>query len=100
MAEYIEIGQLWKCETCYHSDQYGCLLGGFGCDHGESYRPDYGKLKKADVAPVVRCKNCLHWQDNNGGYPHDECRWDKDETPDADDFCSYGERKDGGGDAN
>lgn len=25
---------------------------------------------------------------------YDECKWCKDETPNADDFCSYGERKD------
>ena len=42
---------------------------------------------------IVRCKECKYWQDNNGGYPHEECRWSKDETPDADDFCSYGERE-------
>lgn len=47
----------------------------------------------ADVEEVVRCKDCKYWQDNNGGYPHEECRWGKEETPDADDFCSYGERK-------
>jgi hypothetical protein len=50
---------------------------------------------KADFAEVVRCKDCAYWQDNNGGYPHEECRWGKDETPDADDYCSFGERKDG-----
>lgn len=49
----------------------------------------------ADVVPVVRCKDCKYWQDNNGGYPHEECRWGHGETPDANDFCSYGERKDG-----
>lgn len=48
-----------------------------------------------DAVPVVRCKDCKYWQDNNGGYPHDECCWGKGETPDQDDFCSYGERKDG-----
>ena len=47
----------------------------------------------ADVAPVVRCKDCQYWQDNNGGYPHPECRWGHGETPNEDDFCSYGERK-------
>lgn len=46
-----------------------------------------------DVVGVTRCKDCKYWQDNNGGYPHEECRWWKDETPYADDFCSYGERK-------
>lgn len=53
-----------------------------------------------DAEPVIRCKGCEYWQDNNGGYPNEECRWREDETPDADDFCSYGERKGGkGGDA-
>lgn len=48
-----------------------------------------------DVIEVVRCEDCVFWQDNNGGYPHEECRWCKDETPDAYDYCSYGMRKDG-----
>ena len=48
-----------------------------------------------DAVEVVRCKDCKYWQDNNDGYPHEECRWVHEETPDADDFCSYGERKEG-----
>lgn len=52
-------------------------------------------IPTADVAPVVRCKDCKYWQDNNDGYPHEECRWGHGETPDANDFCSYGERKEG-----
>ena len=47
---------------------------------------------KQDAVPVVRCGECEYYQDNNGGYPHEECRWGHDETPDADDFCSYGKR--------
>jgi len=42
---------------------------------------------------IIRCKDCRYWQDNNGGYPHDECRWNKDETPNEDDYCSYAERR-------
>ena len=65
------------------------------------YQSWYAEKIKAipadDVAPVVRCKDCKYWQDNNDGYPHEECRWGHGETPDADDFCSYGERKDGDG---
>lgn len=53
-----------------------------------------------DAVPVVRCKDCKYWQDNNDGYPHEECRWGGNgETPDANDFCSYGEQKDGDSDA-
>lgn len=47
-----------------------------------------------DMQDVVRCKDCKYYQDNNNGYPHDECKWCQDETPNADDFCSYAERKD------
>ena len=47
-----------------------------------------------DAVPVVRCKDCRYYQDNNGGYPNADCKWCKDETPDADDYCSCGERKD------
>ena len=46
-----------------------------------------------DAVEVVRCKDCKYWQDNNDGYPHEECRWEHGETPDANDFCSYGERR-------
>lgn len=56
-------------------------------------------MPAVDVAPVVRCKGCKYWQDNNDGYPHEECRWGHGETPDADDFCSYGTRKEGDDDA-
>lgn len=46
-----------------------------------------------DAVPVVRCKDCRYYQDNNGGYPNANCKWCKDETPDADDYCSCGERE-------
>ena len=42
---------------------------------------------------LIRCKDCIYWQDNNEGYPHIGCKWREDETPDPDDFCSAGERK-------
>lgn len=47
-----------------------------------------------DAIEIVRCKDCIYWQDNNGGYPHIMCRWNTDETPDEDDYCSWGERRD------
>lgn len=49
----------------------------------------------ADVAPVVRCKDCENAQNECGGmiicrvYKH--IMW-------LQDFCSYGKRKDGGAD--
>ena len=47
------------------------------------------------VGELVRCKDCIYWQDNNSGYPHIGCKWREDETPDPDDYCSVGERKEG-----
>ncbi len=83
MAEYIERENYCKRV---------CL-----CDNERCSRDSctIWKAPAADVAPVIRCKDCEYWQDNNGGYPNEECRWREDETPDADDFCSYGKRKDG-----
>ena len=64
-----------------------------------SQRKVWERLKQyeeSDAIPVVRCKDCKYWQDNNDGYPNEECRWGHGETPDANDFCSYGERKNNG----
>lgn len=41
---------------------------------------------------LLRCKDCQYWQDNNGGYPHSDCKWNENETPDEEDFCSGAER--------
>ena len=60
-------------------------------------RPTRSQFKRMAVQlgyeKVVHCKDCKYWQDNNDGYPHEECRWGHGETPDANDFCSYGERR-------
>lgn len=53
-------------------------------------------VEQAPTVPaeiVVHCRECKYYQDNNGGYPNSDCRWRQDETPDADDFCSYDERR-------
>jgi hypothetical protein len=52
----------------------------------------------ADVAEVVRCKNCKWFADNNGGEWYG-CQMFQvvqitpEDAPKPDDFCSYGERK-------
>ena len=50
-------------------------------------------LRPVSREQVILCRDCRFWQDNNDGYPHPECRWGNDETPDADDYCSFAERK-------
>ena len=51
-------------------------------------------IKSADVAPVVRCKNCENWQtDWNPSIPDRHYCAVMDSMMKADDFCSYGERR-------
>lgn len=98
MAEYVErealIAWLKRIQLKDLSDGRGLCRVIFEEDFKHAIRtlPD-GAI--ADVAPVIWCEDCQYWQDNNGGYPNEECRWREDETPDADDFCSYGKRMDG-----
>lgn len=57
----------------------------------------------ADVAPVVRCKDCKHYRNYPNGlcYLHTEPKTNargysgEAVCVEPDDFCSYGERKDG-----
>ena len=61
--------------------------------------------KKVDVVrcndckkvEVVRCKDCKHWKCNQNTEEWGKCKWISDEQFDvvmnADDFCSYGERR-------
>lgn len=48
---------------------------------------DIDEAPAADVAPVVRCRECIH-RDGTPGQPNILCFQMKD-----DDFCSYGERR-------
>ena len=53
------------------------------------------KLPAADVAPVVRCKDCQNWKRNVGitDSPNGHC-FEHDIDTNGRDFCSYGARKD------
>ena len=49
-------------------------------------------LPTADVVEVVRCKNCIYWDNASNWTP--ECRLLCGlSSPNEDDFCSYGERR-------
>lgn len=69
------------------------------------------KLPAADVAPVVRCKDCKHFKNYGktsllmdgknikAGWCHRRARYDEEYRMPPDGFCSYGEPKmDGGAD--
>ena len=51
-----------------------------------------------DAVEVVRCKGCKHWEPVHEHIPHMECQifcgaYEHGYPTNADDFCSYGERK-------
>lgn len=78
---------------------------GDGADFGfglKNIKSTINAIPAADVAPVVRCKDCVHWDDDPDTYgadygPKGKCMKSFETMP-ADDFCSHGERKDGGDD--
>lgn len=86
MSRYIDVDVLLLKIDLHGTNKFGML--------DEDIREFIRSIPTADVAEVVRCKDCKYYQDNNGGYLQDMCRWRQDETPDEDDFCSFGERKD------
>lgn len=88
MSRYIDADKAYETVGNYHKDFARSIAD------LTSLREVLEDTPTADVVEVVRCKDCKYYQDNNDGYPHGECRWQTDETPNADDFCSYGERKD------
>lgn len=121
MAEYIEREKIKTCfaqiivnnseDKPYYSIMYwenGEMNIGFS-----SYKLDYVRRwlneefevkRNVDVAPVVHCRDCKHFN-----HEHMECENEAVSTDheggaeyslnfELDDFCSYGERKDGGAD--
>lgn len=80
MAEYIDREEY--CEKhCRCSNEY--------CDRQSC---PIWKAPAADVAPVVRCKDCKYNVGTKKCLNPDSFF----AVPKDDDFCSYGERKDGG----
>ena len=110
MAEYIEREALMRrikeihCAECdsYHGARCRACWVDDTLDYIDSEQA-------ADVAPVLRCRDCKYWGDEAGKLQHSDgvlfarCKvhnylidgrhtgW----CPTENDFCSYGERKDG-----
>lgn len=97
MAEYIERTAVFEqfdnadadvCET----DDFGGVDYGFGM---KNIKELINAIPAADVAPVVYCKNCKHYDLGvclkiySDGNAHPEA-W---QSRRPEDFCSYGERK-------
>lgn len=66
----------------------------------EMSEEEFDAFPDADAVPVVRCKDCKWFADNNGGEWYGckmfhVVRITPEDAPKPDDFCSYGERKEG-----
>ena len=100
MAEYINRDATIKAIHDVYEYGFPTASGAFD-DFATKIVPSLlNSIPAADVAPVVRCKDCVHWDDDPDTYgadygPKGKCM-KSFETMCADDFCSYGERKDGG----
>lgn len=98
MAEYIGRETFLKdiedryCLPCKEAgkDHNGCMCRACWVD---DMRGEVIDAPAADVAPVVRCKDCKHHYDCG---IHFCDRLGMDCPDDSDFFCSYGVRKDGG----
>lgn len=103
MAEYIERGALMQFPIRH--DHYDRKNGNKHFINGIETVLEYAEnLPAADVAPVVRCKDCKWFADNNDGewfgcWLFQTIQIIPEDAPKPEDFCSYGEPKmDGGGD--
>lgn len=103
MTEYIERGALMQFPI--RRDHYDRKNGNEHFMNGIESVLEYAEnLPAADVAPVVRCKDCKWFADNNDGdwlgcWLFQTIQIIPEDAPKPEDFCSYGEPKmDGGGD--
>ena len=92
MTEYIE--RLAAIEAAI--DEFKSTL----CDDLEAwmFEARLNAVPAADVAPVIRCKDCVWFADNNNGEWYGCWLFNAiragDTKPTLNDYCSYGERKD------
>ena len=92
MAEYIER------EALLEDIQAAVENGGMGSMVAGALKRYVTRVPAADVAPVVRCRDCKHAWIHPCGYVycHRDGRNAYEMTFNLDSFCSYGERKDNG----
>lgn len=87
-ADKLERQEYWGNERCF--------------DYVDA--EDIDNAPTVDAVPVVRCKGCMHYRNYPNGlcYLHTEPKTNargysgEAVCVEPDDFCSYGERKDGG----
>ena len=84
MAEYIER------EALLNSKQWRSLKSEFDQTRAKCI---IATFPAADVVEVVRCKECKYWECGKDYEPYCNHWGNMMSETNADDFCSYGERK-------
>lgn len=80
------------------------ILEGLGYDRAQNGELEktvtavYESAPAADVVEVVRCRECVYWEPASPTRISGNCNRSFEISSWAHDFCSYGERKDGGQD--
>ena len=79
------------CKECFHEKACKEMFESMGYKVNDDYKGNANRcntfINKADVVPVVRCKDCTEWD-------KDECECSHWYGFKENDYCSYGERKD------
>lgn len=80
-----------------------CNSSAHTCKRGECFNScneakALSSVPAADVMPVVRCRECIYWEPASPSRKSGNCNRSFDIPAWANDFCSYGKRKDGGQD--
>ncbi len=99
MTDYIK-----RTDAVKIAEKYGLANGSVLGRHtglADCIARDISELPTADVAEVVRCKDCKHYRNYPNGlcYLHTEpkenerCYSGEAVCVEPDDFCSYGERR-------
>lgn len=98
--EYIERRKAAEilCKEICGSDRSLCVSTTENCQQKKML--ELYELPAADVAPVVRCRECKHYKEHRTKkYDNLICRctrmgkYDMDYPVKPDDFCSYGEKQ-------
>ena len=97
--EFLNIFGKGNCNLCAFYDE--CNPVGLDGEGSNQYCWQARQFPTADVTEVVRCKDCKYFLDKQREYHQGICMCEEKDTsyaaefyPYADDFCSYGERKD------
>jgi hypothetical protein len=90
MARYIDADVLKEAIQYYHSHTGDQSTNAEHYAYGVALK-EIDRIPAADVVEVVRCRHCVYWENGKDYTPY--CNnLDGLNEPDADDFCSYGER--------